>query len=217
MFDFHRHFTNADTLDNAFYATISIEQWNKSAKFMSYGILANNINIDVKEFETLLESELNKNKAAHIGEIALDKRFTNIEEQISFFETSLSLTYKYNRILTIHIVNCNTLLIDLLNQNKNRLPSTIIYHGFNKSVELARQLQQFNVIPSINPTVMKSKLIKDIKQLDKIGFLLESDWDKESDDNYSDYFESFVNDIEAMGAYNFKEKNNEFRSILENF
>ncbi len=217
MFDFHRHFSKDKPLDTAFYCTSSINEWDQKAKYMSFGILANNFGIKVKDFEYLLSKKLEENPSFHIGEVGLDNRFENLNEQILLFEIALKLAYKYNRIFTIHIVRENDLLINILEKNKKNLPKYIIYHGFNKSVELAKQLKKYNVVVSINPTCMKSKLINNIKQLDKIGFLLESDWDNQTDDKYKEYFNKFTNDIKALGAINFEVINNEFRTILENF
>jgi Tat protein secretion system quality control protein TatD with DNase activity len=217
MFDFHRHFSKDKSLDTAFYCTSSINEWDQKAKYMSFGILANNFSIKVKDFEYLLSKKLEENPSFHVGEVGLDNRFNNLEEQILFFEKALLLSYKYNRIFTIHIVRENDLLINILKKNIKILPKHIIYHGFNKSVELAKQLQKYNVVVSINPTCMKSKLINNIKELDKIGFLVESDWDNKTDDNYREYFDTFSNDIKALGVNNFEVINNEFRTILKNF
>ncbi|MDC7237696.1 MAG: TatD family hydrolase [Sphaerochaetaceae bacterium] len=217
MFDFHRHFSKDKPLDTAFYCTSSINEWDQKAKYMSFGILANNFSIKVKDFEYLLSKKLEENPSFHVGEVGLDNRFNNLEEQILFFEKALLLSYKYNRIFTIHIVRENDLLINILKKNIKTLPKHIIYHGFNKSVELAKQLQKYNVVVSINPTCMKSKLINNIKELDKIGFLVESDWDNKTDENYRAYFKTFSNDIKALEVNNFEVINNEFRTILENF
>jgi Tat protein secretion system quality control protein TatD with DNase activity len=217
MFDFHRHISKDKSLDTAFYCTSSIKEWDQKAKYMSFGILANNLDIKVEDFDSLLSKKLEENPSFHVGEVGLDNRFDNIEKQILFFEKALSLSYKYNRIFTIHIVRENDLLVNILKKNINSLPKHIIYHGFNKSVELAKQLQKYNVIVSINPTCMKSKLINNIKQLDKIGFLVESDWDNKTDDKYREYFNKFTNDIKSLGANNFEVINNEFRTILKNF
>ena len=217
MFDFHRHFTLSKPIESAFYATSSINEWEKEAPYLSYGILANNIDLSVSEFENILEKKLKENPSSHVGEIGLDKRFDNIEQQIKFLNVAIKLSYTYKRILTVHVVNLTQLLIDILESNKDNLPNRIIYHGFNKSVELAKQLKKYNITVSLNPKVEQTRLIKNIKQLDKIGFLLESDWDCENDDNYISYFENFTKKIEALGAIRFKETNNEFRTILKNF
>lgn len=217
MFDFHRHFTQSKPTENAFYATSSLDEWSKEAKFISLGVLANNINISLKDYESLLKRKLQENYSFHVGEVGLDNRFNNINKQILFFESSLKLAAKYNRIFTIHIVNENDNLIKILQQNKKNLPEYIIYHGFNKSVELAQQLKEFNVTVSINPSVLKTRLFKNIKDLDKVGFLVESDWDNETDDDYFNFFNSFIKTLNLSGATNYKDINNEFRAIFENF
>lgn len=217
MFDFHRHFTQSKSIESALYATSALTEWDNIAPYISYGLLANNFNVTIDEFKIILENKLKQNPLAHIGEIGLDSRFDNMDQQIKFFQVAIDLAFNYERILTIHIVNSNQLLIDILKDNKNHLPTHIIYHGYNKSVDFAKQLKKYNITVSINPKVEKTKLIKNIKQLDKIGFLLESDWDCETDDNYKLYFESFTTKIEALGASRYKDINNEFRTILKNF
>ncbi|MGD1822767.1 MAG: TatD family hydrolase [Pleomorphochaeta sp.] len=217
MFDFHRHISSSTKIDNALYNTSSIEEWDYSAKYFSIGILANNLNEKNNFYLDKMEEYLLNNKALHIGEIGLDNRFENIKKQTDFFIQTLKLAYKYDRIFTIHIVKNNDLLLKILRDNKSQLPKHIIYHGFNKSIELAKDLQQFNTTVSINPKIINTKLINNIKELDKIGFLVESDWDKKSDIGYNKYFSSFVNLLEENGASYFKDVNNEFRSILEDF
>lgn len=217
MFDFHRHITLDKTIDNAFYATSKIEEWEKPSKYFSYGILSNNINISIEEYEQLLTNKLIENPKHHIGEVGLDSRYDNMEIQELFFKKSLLMANKFDRIFTIHIVNSNNQLLRILEENKNNLPKHIIYHGFNKSIELAKQLMKYNVIVSLNPKVTNTKLIERIDILDELGFLVESDWDKETDNNYSSYFNNFINMLETLKVQKFKDKNNEFRSILENF
>lgn len=217
MFDFHRHITLDKTIDNAFYSTSKIEEWEKTSKYFSYGILANNFNIDIDEYEKLLTNKLIENPNHHIGEVGLDLRYENMKIQELFFKKSLLIANKFDRILTIHIVNSSNQLLRILEENKKNLPKHIIYHGFNKSIEFAQYLQKYNVIVSINPKITNTKLINSIKMLDEIGFLVESDWDKETDENYYNYFNNFINTLETLKVQKFKEKNNEFRSILENF
>ncbi len=217
MFDYHRHFTKSDSIDNAFYNTIASSQWEKRSKYFSIGLLASYIEKDVNYYINIIEDKLIENPSIHIGEIGLDNRFNNLDIQKELFIKALQLSYKYNRVLSIHIVNCNNLLIDILKANKKRLPKAIIYHGFNKSFELAKSLKNYNVIVSINPKIEKTNLFKNIKELDKIGFLIESDWDKETDLDYNKYFSSFYTLLKEKGAINFEDINNEFRTILENF
>ncbi len=217
MFDFHRHITLDNTIDNAFYATSKIEEWENPSKYFSYGILFENINISIEEYEKLLTNKLIENPKHHIGEVGLDSRYDNMEIQELFFIRSLLLANKLDRIFTIHIVNATNQLLRILEENKNNLPKHIIYHGFNKSIELAKQLQKYNVIVSLNPKVTNTKLINKIDILDELGFLVESDWNKETDKNYYSYFNNFINTLETLKAKKFKDINNEFRSILENF
>ncbi len=217
MFDFHRHITNSKTIDNALYNTTSIKEWDYNTKHFSIGLLANNINKDNDYYINKMEKLLIKNPKFHIGEIGLDNRFNNIDIQVDLFVKTLKLAIEYNRLFTIHIVKNNNLLLNILNENKKYLPNHIIYHGFNKSLDLAKQLKYYNTIISINPKSLNTKLMYDIKALDKLGFLVESDWDKKNDEGYDKYFSSFINILEEKKATKFKDVNNEFRSILENF
>lgn len=217
MFDFHRHLNKDKKLCNALYNTTSSLEWDKKAKYLSIGLLANNIEEDIDFYLNKMEELLIINPKLHIGEIGLDNRFINLDDQIYFLKKSLDLAYRYNRILSIHIVNLNNILLEILEEHKKRLPNYIIYHGFNKSIELASQLKKYNCIVSINPKVLKTKLFKNIVELDKIGFLIESDWDKETDIGYEEYLFSFISILEEKKLANFKDKNNEFRTILENF
>ncbi len=217
MFDFHRHFTKSPAIENAFYATSSINEWDNLSEFKSLGLLADNLTMDKITFENNLRNRLISNDKIHIGEVGLDKRYSNFDKQIEFFNSAIKIAYEFNRILTIHIVNANSTLIEILEENKKKLPKYIIYHGFNKSLELAKQLKKYNVIVSINPKIIKTKLFNNIIELDNLGFLVESDWDQISDQGYNNYFTSFISTLENKGAIHFKDINNEFRSILKNF
>ncbi len=217
MFDFHRHINKCNLLNNAFYATSNQEEWNRENSFISLGLLlVPNKKYDLDKILLYLEKRLSANKNFQIGEIGIDKRFGEIENQIYFLDKCLKLATKYNRVLTIHCVQSYNLLIRLLKNHANSMPPLIILHGFSSSLEIARELKKLNVIISINPNFFNTRGFKNIKEFDKLGFLTETDWDKDNDDGYQDYFLSFINSLKEIGLTNFEDINNEYRTILEN-
>lgn len=217
MFDFHRHINQCIERENSFYCTSRLEEWNKINKGNSLGLLMKSpiqYNID-----SILEELTNKiilNNTYQIGEIGIDKRFNNIDLQVIFLEECLKIAYKYNRILTIHCVKSYDLLINILAKNQNNMPPLTILHGFSSSLDIAIKLRQLGVLISINPKFIKTKAFKNIKEFDKLGFLIESDWDYINDYNYQNYFSSFINNLINEDLTNFQEINNEYSSILKN-
>lgn len=218
MFDFHRHINQSEYNKNAIYCTSSTDEWNNTNP-ISLGLLFNNNNYTKKTLDpiiNLLKIKLENNKSYQIGEIGLDKRYNQIELQYYFLDECIKLSNQYNRVLTIHCVKSYDLLFSLLENNKGIMGPLTILHGFTSSLEIAKKLKSFDVIISINNNFLKTKAFKDITDFDKLGFLIESDWNKQNDDNYLAYFNKFVSTLDDMEISKFKELNHEYRTIFEN-
>lgn len=217
MFDFHRHINQSRQKENSFYCTSRLDEWNKVDDGNSLGLLMNSsitYNLD-----SILEELINKiclNNTYQIGEVGIDKRYANIDIQVLFIEECIKIAYKYNRILTIHCVKSYDLLINILTKNQNNMPPLTILHGFSSSLDIAKKLRQLGVLISINPKFINNKSFINIKEFDKLGFLIESDWDYINDYNYQNYFSSFINNLINEGLTNFQEINNEYSTILKN-
>ena len=218
MFDFHRHLNKSPIIPNAFYCTSTVEEWNENIP-ISLGLLFNEdkyTKTNLDELLTLIERKLIGNNYYQIGEIGLDKRFGQIDLQSYFLEKCISLSKKYNRILTIHCVKEYKTLINLLEINKKKMGPITMVHGFTSSYEIAKQLRNYNVIISLNSKFLKTKSFKSIKKFDNLGFLVESDWDLDNDENYQSNFDNFIMQLDQTGIKSYKEFNNEYRTIFKN-
>ena len=74
-----------------------------------------------------------------IGECGLDKVCaTSFELQEKVFAAQIDLANRINKPLIVHCVRAFAEVLILLNKHNNKVP--VIFHGFNKSRELAEQL-----------------------------------------------------------------------------
>jgi Tat protein secretion system quality control protein TatD with DNase activity len=232
LFDFHRHFTASKKRDDAFYCTSSLDEWIDNGEFYSLGLLLSDKMYFSEEISSVvrkLEEILIKNQNAQIGEIGLDKRFGQPELQEAFLRNCITLSHRYNRILSIHCVKSYDRLISILEaieiQEKKETERTgrifyrplTILHGFTSSLEVANLLNKHNIIISINPKFLRTKFFTRILEFDRLGFLIESDWDDVSDSGYKEYFDNFINELDQCNLKNFKDINNEYRTVLTNF
>lgn len=218
MFDFHRHLNKSPRTNNAFYCTSTVEEWSANTP-ISLGLLFNDnkyTKTEIDELLTLMERKLIENNSYQIGEIGLDKRFGQIDLQSYFLQECIILSKKYNRILTIHCVKEYKTLIDLLEISKNKMGPITMVHGFTSSYEIAKQLRNFNILISLNSKFLKTKSFKSLKEFDNLGFLVESDWDLDNDDNYQSNFDNFILQLDQIGIKSYKEFNNEYRTIFKN-
>lgn len=217
IFDFHRHLTNSLPLNNALYCTSNINDWNKKCRYFSLGLLQDSFvpKVTLTKILEELEGKLIKNRELQIGEIGLDKRWGNLENQIYFLNNALDLAANYSRAITIHCVKEYPLLLNIISKRNTKAPLTII-HGFTGSYEVAKEFHKKDIKISLNPLFLKTRAFKDILKFDNLGFLVESDWDKTTDEGYVEYFSNFLMALDTFDAKKYKDYNNEIRTILQN-
>jgi TatD DNase family protein len=91
-----------------------------------------------QEFDTLTKAIAQKNIVA-VGECGLDKICTtDFALQQKLFAAQIQLANTISKPLIIHCVKAFDEVLQLLQQQQNKVP--VIFHGFNKSKELAIQL-----------------------------------------------------------------------------
>ena len=91
-----------------------------------------------KQFAVVKEKSRLKNVVA-IGETGLDKvSATDFDLQQTVFAQHIQLANEVQKPLIVHCVRAHAEVIALLKQIPVQVP--VIFHGFNKSIELARQL-----------------------------------------------------------------------------
>ncbi len=102
-----------------------------------------------KDLSDLLLSD----RCIHMGEIGLDKRFTDLlsmEMQAEVLREELSFAFSNNKCVSLHCVQATGMMLKVLSEFRFR-PFSVIWHGFTGSSETARQLYKAGVIISIGP------------------------------------------------------------------
>lgn len=166
MFDFHAH--NGECNDDAFISLVTAEDLSftgKSNTKIALGYmpwLENHISLD--RFLSLLE----ENSDWNVGEVGLDKRFFSPDHKDEL-EEILSSSIVRERIVLIHSVRYNQMILDMLRKHKIR---KAIFHSYTSSYEEALKIANASYFISLSPLSFRTR---DIKKLVTLPFLLESD------------------------------------------
>jgi TatD DNase family protein len=108
------------------------------------------------EFEKLERLGHSKNMLA-VGECGLDKVCnTDFKLQVAAFERQVSLANEIKKPLIIHCVRAYDEVLELLEIIKNKMP--VVFHGFNKSKELALRLTGKGYYLSFGASIQKSSV-----------------------------------------------------------
>lgn len=166
MFDFHAH--NGECNDDAFISLVTAEDLSftgKSNTKIALGYmpwLENHISL--ARFLSLLE----ENSDWNVGEVGLDKRFFCPDHKDEL-EEILSSSIVRERIVLIHSVRYNQMILDMLRKHKIR---KAIFHSYTSSYEEALKIANASYFISLSPLSFRTR---DIKKLVTLPFLLESD------------------------------------------
>ncbi|MDX9809226.1 MAG: TatD family hydrolase [Sphaerochaetaceae bacterium] len=128
-----------------------------------------------------IESFLDDNPRAAIGEIGFDRRYEHtvpMKTQHVICNALIDIAESRNRPVVFHIVRCDGILVTLLRQRKPKIP--MLWHNFLGSVETAREASTLGCTVSISPFVWRKNvtLQKHLSSLPK-SFLLETDYDRD--------------------------------------
>lgn len=156
LIDFHSHYPSP----NALVCTAEPnKEPPKTFKIRFEGLLPDRWTEDKqKDLQKIILTD----KTIQVGEIGLDKRFTDIIpilKQADILREELTFAIENNRLVSLHCVHSTGLMLDILSEFKYR-PFSIIWHGFTGSPETAARLHKLGVIISIGPRFKGS--IKDI-------------------------------------------------------
>ena len=147
LIDFHSHFPSP----SAVVCTAEPCTEAPSASLMRFeGLLPDRW---TAERQKVLSDLILSDSGIHMGEIGLDKRFTDLlsmERQAEILREELSFSFSNNRCVSLHCVQATGLLLQVLSEFRFR-PFSVIWHGFSGSAETARQLYKAGVIISIGP------------------------------------------------------------------
>lgn len=150
MLDFHSHLVEKSSIVCTDDASIFLGE----SLLSSSGLLPDKYSSE--KMQVLLET-LCLNENVHLGEVGLDKRFIStvpMTEQILVLKTLLKKAISLDKCISLHCVNATQAMIEVL-QNLHFRPFSILWHGFNGSVETASNLSRLGVIVSIGPRFKK--------------------------------------------------------------
>ena len=173
----------------------------------TYGIHPWNVGNEIKceEYIERLKTLLQTNQIVAIGECGLDTKLTtnDISIQKQWFERQLQLSKEYSLPVYIHTVNT---MNEIILMKKKWKESQWIIHGFNSSLQQAKQLMDLNCYLSIGRIVLNKNNAK-ITPILKLCYerkrlLIETDNDgshvadiKEIYENIAERLEIDVNDL----------------------
>jgi TatD DNase family protein len=125
------------------------------------------------QFEVVKEKSRLKNVVA-IGEAGLDKvTETDFQLQQTVFSKHIQLANEVQKPLIVHCVRAHAEVIALLKQIPVQVP--VIFHGFNKSKELAQQLISLGYYLSFGKGLEKEGLREVMAALPRAKIFLETD------------------------------------------
>lgn len=120
-----------------------------------------------------LEKLIQHSNCLAIGECGLDKVIdVDLELQKKVFIYQLDLAVKFQKPVIIHCVKAFDELIEICQPYYSKIP--LIIHGFNKSVQLAKQLMDKGFYVSLNHSIFKKHEV-DFRLLSIEKVFLETD------------------------------------------
>lgn len=109
-----------------------------------------------------------------IGECGLDKRYpNNWTDQLSLFRQQIQLAVSLGKPLILHCVKAWEEVFSLLKTEKITVP--VIFHGFNKTHELAVRITREGYYLSFGKALEKEGIRNTLAQLPADRFFLETD------------------------------------------
>jgi len=180
MFDAHRHLTGEREIQDALYCSSHQGDWGGITDLPhpaigALGALSDRPLPDLDAMASILETHPH----LQVGEVGLDKRFGNLEDQQRFLLAALDLAFTLQRSITVHVVQAEALFLSCLQQAGNRLPP-ILWHGFTGSVETARTAAEKGCILSLAPGIEHTRLAKRIEELALLPFAIETDYENDA-------------------------------------
>lgn len=178
--DIHTHKQNSD---KECVAVFNFEPGNSipvfsGKNFYSTGLHPWRIGTQNEDNERLLmmEDALEFDHVIFVGECGLDKLAeTGFDEQIRAFKAQAFMAEEYQKPLIIHCVKAWNEMVELHMKNKPTVPW--IFHGYNGSVELTRQLLDKNFLFSFGEILLhtNAKAIESFKSLSIEKIFIETD------------------------------------------
>ena len=158
------------------YFSIGIHPWDADLKTLTL------------EFEKIIQHQ----NCLAIGECGIDKvSDIDLELQKKIFISQLDLAVKFQKPVIIHCVKAFDELMEICSPYHSKIP--LIIHGFNKSLQLAKQLIDKGFYISLNHSIFKKEEL-DFNSLPMEKLFLETD------NNES----ILIKDVYKKAAYSFQ-------------
>ena len=122
-----------------------------------------------------LESILEMDEGAGIGEIGLDSKHGTIDSQTEAFDAQLALAERFGRPVNIHCIGCEREILKHLERHR-RIPGIVIHSFSNESY--AVPFVRLGCFLSVNPRILARSETRVMRLMDSIPgdrLLLESD------------------------------------------
>ncbi len=122
-----------------------------------------------------LESILEMDGKAGIGEIGLDSKHGTMEGQAEAFEAQLALAERLGRVVNIHCVGCGREVLNILGRHR-RVPAVVMHAFSNESY--AVPFVRLGCFLSVNPRILARSEARVRRLMDSVPgdrLLLESD------------------------------------------
>ena len=154
--DFHSHFPSPDSLvctaepEAPMPRQQEMQAAEKTALMHFQGLLPDRY---TAAKQARLFSNLTASKHIHLGEVGLDKRFSDLlpmQKQADILRSGLEFAVRNTKAVSLHCVRATGLMLEILEELTFR-PFSVIWHGYSGSPETARQLAKMNIILSIGP------------------------------------------------------------------
>ncbi len=142
--------------------------------FFSVGIHPQHASNNQREILGWLTTIGPKKQCLAIGEIGLDNRFENAQEQENTFIQQLKFAEELKKPVILHCVNswdrCKFL------HSKHAPDTLLIYHGFNKAGILEQVLNYSNAIVSIGASILSNQALTNrLNEIPDNRLLVETD------------------------------------------
>ena len=172
--DIHTHCTLAPTAEIFTLPNVIISKNYLFSQPCSLGIHPWYIEGDAKAQLDALHQYGKKKQVLAIGECGLDKLCdSKWEAQEAVFRKQISFANSVQKPLIIHCIRAYQECLQLLREEKVSVP--VIFHGFEKNPELARQIIQQGYYVSLGGSLLSGKKDELIQQLPLDKILLETD------------------------------------------
>lgn len=121
-----------------------------------------------------LRHAIKETRVIAIGECGLDKLCkSDWKTQVMTFRAQIAIANQVNKPLIIHCVRAYQECLKILNEEKVQVP--VIFHGFNKHLQLAEQILKEGYYLSLDPIIIHGKKDALIEKLPLEKIFLETD------------------------------------------